>query len=187
MDEAMGERQVLVIDDDRKILQLYQELLTPRGFTVTPCPEGDQVVTRLKTVAYDLVLLDIQMPGIEGTDLLPLIKKICPKTPVILVSAYCDESHAGYYHALGAFEVVSKPFSHEVLIETIMRAVDHQQERIPFVLTNLSLREGRDQLYRKLILTALRKADWNQVKAAELLGVSRYCLIRWLKKLGIAY
>jgi transcriptional regulator with GAF, ATPase, and Fis domain len=66
------------------------------------------------------------------------------------------------------------------------RALD-RQERIPMTLTTLSLREGRDQLYRKLILAALQRTDWNQVKAAELLGVSRYCLIRWLKKLGISY
>ena len=55
------------------------------------------------------------------------------------------------------------------------------------MLRTLSLREGRDQVYRKLILCALQKVHWNQVRAAELLGVSRYCLIRWIKKLGISY
>ena len=72
------------------------------------------------------------------------------------------------------------------MLDTLARALD-RQEQIPLVLTSLSLRAGRDQLYRKLILAALRKTDWNQVKSAELLGVSRYCLIRWLKKLGISY
>ena len=82
--------------------------------------------------------------------------------------------------------MVQKPFSHEILLDTIARALDRQQQ-IPLTLTSLLLREGRDQLYRKLILVALQKTDWNQVKAAELLGVSRFCLIRWLKKLGISY
>lgn len=186
MDEAKRAYRVLVIDDDEKVLGIYQELLKQRGLTVTTCSHSAEAVPRLKADAYDVVLLDIRMPGIEGTDLLPLIKKIRPDLPAIIVSAYCDDTNRGYYHALGAFEIVSKPFSHEVLFDAISRAID-QQERVPLTLTSLSLREGRDQVYRKLILSALRKTNWNQVKSAQLLGVSRYCLMRWMKKLGIAY
>ena len=185
METRRGHR-VLVIDDDEKILSVCKELLTDGGFDVTICPDSTQALPLLKANAYEVALLDIRMPGLEGTDLLPLIKKLYPDLPVILVSAYCDATSAGYYHSLGAFDVVGKPFSHEVLRDTVARALK-RQEHIPLVLTTLSLREGRDQLYRKLILSALRKTDWNQVKASELLGVSRYCLIRWLKKLGISY
>ena len=184
--ETNGQHRVLVIDDDEKLLRICEELLTRRGYAVTTCPDSTQVVPLLKRSAFETVLLDIRMPGFEGTDLLPLIKKIHPELPVILVSAYCDKSNAGYYHALGAFDIIGKPFSHEVLVDTVSRALS-EQEQIPLILTTLSLREGRDLLYRKLIMAALRKTDWNQVKAAELLGVSRYCLIRWLKKLGISY
>lgn len=176
--------RALVIDDDPKLLQVYEELLSRQGFTITTCAESAQTISHLKAQAYDVVLLDIRMPGMEGTDLLPLIKRLCPELPVIIVSAYCDELSRGHYHALGAFEIVSKPFSHELLLDTVERALA-RQERIPLVLTNLSLRQGRDQVYRKLILAALQRTDWNQVKAAELLGVSRYCLIRWMKTLGI--
>jgi len=179
-------RRVLIVDDDEKILKISDELLTRHGYAVTICPDSTQVVPLLKASAFEVVLLDIRMPGFEGTDLLPLIKKIQPDLPVILVSAYCDKTNSGYYHMLGAFDIVGKPFSHELLVDTVGRAVN-QQEHIPLVLTNLSLRAGRDQLYRKLILSALRKTDWNQLRAAELLGVSRYCLIRWMKKLGISY
>ena len=176
--------RALVIDDNRKLLQVYEELLTGRGFAITTCDDSSQAISLLKAQAHDVVLLDIQMPGLEGTDLLPLIKQLQPELPVIVVSAYCDDLNRGYYHALGAFEIVGKPFSHTLLLNTIDRAVA-RQERIPFTLTSLSLREGREQVYRTLILSALQRTKWNQVKAAELLGVSRYCLIRWIKKLGI--
>jgi len=185
MEEMQGRPRVLAIDDEEKILRVYQELLPQRGFAVTTCSASADVVQRLKADAYDVVLLDIRMPGIEGTELLPIIKKAHPDLPVIIVSAYCDEKDVDYYHGLGAFGTISKPFSHEVLLDTIARAID-RQERIPLVLTSLSLREGRDQVSRKLILAALRKTNWNQVKAARLLGVSRYSLIRWIKKLGIS-
>lgn len=179
-------QRVLVIDDDEQLLGISEELLSRHGFSVTTCPDSTQVLALLKANAYGAILLDIRMPGVEGTDLLPLIKKRYPDLPVILVSAYCDESNRRYYYHLGAFDIVGKPYSHEALVDTVSRALE-RQERVPLVLTSLSLREGRDQLYRKLILAALLKTDWNQVKAAELLGVSRYCLIRWLKKLDIAY
>jgi DNA-binding NtrC family response regulator len=182
---AQGHR-ALVVDDDERLLAHYQELLSRCDCQATTCSDSSQALSLLKATPYDVVLLDIRMPGIEGTDLLPLMKKAYPKLPVILVSAYCDESNVAYYRSLGAFEMIGKPFSHEVLRDAVARALN-QESSIPLVLTSLSLREGRDQLYRKLILAALQKTGWNQVKAAELLGVSRYCLIRWLKKLGISY
>ena len=186
MAEPASRHRLLVIDDDEKLLTVYEGLLTRRGFAVTTCPDSTQVMPILKSSAFEVALLDIRMPGLDGSDLLPLMKKACPELPVILVSAYCDEANAAYYASLGAFAMITKPFSHEALLDAVGRALQ-QQEQIPITLTSLSLREGRDQLYRKLILAALRRTGWNQVKSAELLGVSRYCLIRWLKKLGISY
>jgi DNA-binding NtrC family response regulator len=177
--------RVLAVDDNVKLLELCKDLLTEHGYEVDLCEDSTLVLALLKQEEFDIVLLDIRMPGIEGTDLLPLIRKIRPKLPVIIMSAYCDEENVKYYRTLGAFEAISKPFSHEVLLDTIARAVN-RQESIPLVLTSLSLQEGRDQVYRRLILTALRKTNWNQVKAAELLGVSRYGLMRWIKRLNIS-
>ncbi|MBI4597648.1 MAG: response regulator [Candidatus Omnitrophica bacterium] len=179
------ERRILVIDDEENIVSSYRELLTCHHFAVTACSESSQALPLLRAETFDIVLLDIRMPGIEGTDLLPMMKRLRPDLPVILVSAYCDPKDAKHYQSLGAFESLGKPFSHEALVDAIGRALDHQ-ERIPVELRSLSLRQGRDQVYRKLILAALTKTNWNQVKASELLGVSRFCLMRWMKKLGVA-
>lgn len=185
MAEIAAGPRVLVVDDDPKILGIYQELLSQHGFTVTVCADGTHAVPLLKADHFDIVVLDIRVPGMDGADLLPLSKRIHPEVPVIVVSAYCESEHAGYYYALGAFELLRKPFSHEVLLQTLTRALN-QQQQIPLVLTSLSLREGRDQVYRKLILAGLRKTNWNVMKTAGLLGVSRYCLMRWMKKLGVS-
>lgn len=176
--------KALVIDDDPKILTVYQELLGRRGFAVVACDDSARALARVRGEAFHVVLLDVRMPGLEGTDLLPIIKRLQPELPVIIVSAYCDEASKSYYHAMGAFEALSKPFSHERLVDTIERALA-RQEHIPLVLTSLSLQDGRELVYRKLILAALQRTNWNQVKASELLGVSRYCLMRWMKKLSL--
>jgi len=178
--------RVLVIDDDAKICRVLEGVLTDHGCRVTVCPDSDQAMDRLKQDQYGCVLLDIRMKGLQGTELLPILKRNFPMLPVIIVSAYADRSEAGYYTSLGAFDLVTKPFNNDLLVDVVSRAVGIA-ETIPLVLTSLSLAEGRDQVYRKLIVTALRRANWNQVQAAALLGVSRYCLIRWLRKLQITY
>lgn len=182
---AVPTKRVLVIDDDEKILSYSRELLEQHGYQVEVCHSSAEVMSRVNSQPFDAVLLDIRMPGLEGTDVLPLIKRAKPELPVILVSAFYDESNLGYYHALGASDMIPKPYSHERLLNALARVVDHQ-EHIPLTLTNLSLTDGRDRLYRKLMLIALQKTGWNQVKAAELLGVSRYWLIRWMKRLKIS-
>lgn len=184
-EEKKGSRSILVVEDDLEVLHSYEQLLSQRGWHVQTCANGSEAVTLIKEHAYDVVVLDIRLPGIEGTDLLPIMKKLHPDLPVIVVSAYYDDSNPSYYHRLGAFEMLRKPITSEMLLDAIGRALD-QQERIPVVLNSLSLREGRDRVYRKLILAALQKTNWNQVKASKLLGVSRYCLMRWIQKLGIA-
>ena len=181
---AHDSTRILIVDDEQRALTACQELLKLKHFDVTTCSDSRQVLGLIRSASYDAVLLDIRMPGLEGTDLLPLIKHLRPDVPVILVSAYCDPAHADYYQALGASATISKPFSHETLLDTLARTLQ-QEEAIPLTLTSLSLREGRDLVYRKLILSALIKTDWNQVRAAKLLGVSRYCLIRWMKRLGL--
>ncbi len=176
--------RVLVIDDDPKILAVSRELLTQHGYDVTACADSAQALALVKASAYDVVLTDIRMPGLEGTDLLPMLKRLRPSLPVILVSAYCEPEHIGYYQSLGACDMIAKPFSHERLLNAVARVVG-QHETIPLTLTNLRMRDARDHLYRKLILIALQKTGWNQTKASELLGLSRYGLIRWMKRLGV--
>ena len=176
--------RLLIVDDDEQALNAYRALFSPRGMAVTTCSDSRQVLPLLADGPYRAVVLDIRMPGREGTDLLPLIKRSHPELPVILVSAYCVPEHADYYRQLGADAALPKPFSAEVLLETIER-VTGRQEQIPLLLRSLSLKDARDQVTRKLILVALARTGWNQVKAAELLSVSRYCLIRWMKKLDL--
>ena len=177
---------ILVIDDDPNICQLVQRILAEYGYAVTACPDSARAITLLKETSYSCVLLDIRMKGLEGTDLLPIIKRNFSTTPVIVVSAYCDRQDISYYSSLGACDFLAKPFNDEQLLETVNRAVG-VTESIPIVLSSLSFTEARDQVYRKLIITALRRTNWNQSKAAQLLGISRYSLIRWLRRLGIQY
>jgi len=178
--------RVLVVDDDLNMCRLTEMALTRSGYKVTICTDSTKAMDLLKDGPYGCVLLDIRMKGLEGTELLPLIKHHFPQLPVILVSAYCDRSNAGYYASLGAFDIVTKPYTDDLLLDVVSRAVGGK-ETIPVTLTSLSLNEARDQVFRKLIIAALQRSNWNQVKAAKLLGISRYSLRRWLQRFQITY
>lgn len=178
--------RVLVVDDDPWIRELAERILTQRGYRVTTCSESVRAIDMLREGPYGCVLLDIRMAGLQGTELLLIIKHNFAALPVIIVSSYCAPADAAYYGSLGAFDLVPKPFDGDLLVDAVNRAVGVTQA-IPLVLTSLSLIEAREQVYRKLIVAALQRAHWNQIKAAQLLGVSRHCLIRWLRKLQISY
>lgn len=179
-------QRILVIDDDPSMCKLTEMALKRSGYGVTVCTDSTKAMDLLKDGPYSCVLLDIRMKGLEGTELLPLIKHTFPTLPVVLVSAYLDRSNASYYASLGAFELVTKPYTDELLLDVVSRAVAGT-ETIPVTLTSLSLAEGRDQVFRRLIIAALQRSKWNQVKAAKLLGISRYSLMRWLRKLQITF
>jgi len=179
--------KVLVVDDEPKVARVLKQTLELKGYRVTTCADCTKVLSLLKAEPYDLVLLDIRMPGLEGTELLPLIKKLKPELPVVIVSAYYDRSQASALTALGAYDVVHKPFEAQVLLGIVARALGERHSLTLSVhLASLRLREARDQLYRKVIVAALRQARWNHAEAARLLGISRRCLFVWIKRLGLA-
>ena len=178
--------RVLVVDDELNMCKIMEAALQARGYEVTICTESAKAMDRLQAKPYGCVLMDLQMKDIEGTELLPIIKHRFPDLPVVIVSAFIDQSNKSYYTSLGAFEVVAKPFSDNLLIDVVSRALG-MTDTIPLTLSSLSLSEARDRVFRKLIITALRRANWNQVKAAQHLGISRHSLIRWLRRLKITY
>lgn len=177
--------RVLLVDDEAEALTVCAAGLTAHGCAVTTCADSATVLLLLRTRPMDVIVLDLRMPVLEGTDLLPLIKQQYPDLPVVIASAYCDEASARYCRQMGACEVINKPFTQDALLAAIHRAL-REEEAIPLVLTTLSLADARQQVYRRLILAALRKTRWNQTQAAVHLGISRYTLLRWIKRLGLA-
>ncbi|MBI2870877.1 MAG: response regulator [Candidatus Omnitrophica bacterium] len=179
-------KPVLIVDDDEGVADTVRQVLEHAGYASDHCQESPKAVSFLERKSYGCVLLDIRMPKMEGTEVIQLIKKKYPDLPVIIVSAFADGPDSTYYSSLGAFDVVAKPFSNEVLVRAVNRAAgDSDVTRL--TLTGLNLDEARDQIYRKLIVKALNHCSWNQQKAAEVLGISRYALNRWLRKLEIKF
>ena len=91
-------KKILIVDDEEVILFLYQEELEEEGFAVETAMNGDQALQRFKTAPPNLVILDINMPGMNGIEVLRQMKAINVDLPVILSSAYPE-----YKEDLGAW------------------------------------------------------------------------------------
>ena len=83
-----GSGRILIIDDEAAIRDSLETLLTLEGFTVTMAEEGNSGLDLLAREEFDLLLLDLSLPGESGMDLLPRIKASHPQLPVIMITAY---------------------------------------------------------------------------------------------------
>jgi DNA-binding response OmpR family regulator len=114
--------RVLVIDDEPAIRQLLSRALTGHGFEVDAAADGTAGLDMVTRGSYDVVLLDVVMPGTPGTDVLPRVLERCPGQNVIMLSALGDPRVKVRCLELGAVDYVTKPFT---LAELVARLRVH--------------------------------------------------------------
>jgi two-component system OmpR family response regulator len=118
--------KILVTDDEENIRNLLCETLRLSGYSPTPAQSGTEALTLIKNTKFDLVLLDINMPVVNGFMVLEKIRSSNSNLPVIMLSARADKSDIVAGLRDGADDYVSKPFSIEELItriSTVLRRV----------------------------------------------------------------
>ena len=116
--------KVWVADDDNAIRIVLEESLSSAGFNVKTFSTGDDVVTQLKIETPDLILTDVQMPGMLGYDLLKHVTDNYEEIPVIVMTAFTDMQAAVDSYGGGAFEYIPKPFDLEEASQIINRALE---------------------------------------------------------------
>ena len=109
---AVGYRpRILVVDDEKRIRDGCQAVLTGEGYEVACAETGKQGLQMINREHYDIILLDLMMPGMSGLDILPEIKGDHPDTVVIVITGYATVEHSIEAMKAGAFDFISKPFS----------------------------------------------------------------------------
>ncbi len=118
--------KVLVIDDESAILDTLRILLKNRGFDPTTAQGGKAGLEALQSGRPDIVLTDIRMPGVSGTDILEASREMDPELPVILMTAQATLQSAIQAVNEGAFYYIQKPFSNDELIAILQRAAEQR-------------------------------------------------------------
>jgi DNA-binding NtrC family response regulator len=120
---VVGEPRILIIDDEDAIRESLDTLLTLEGFSVNSAGDGPSGMELLSRNEYDLLLLDLALPGQSGIDLLPRIVEMQPNLPVIMITAYGTVGNVVDAIRAGAENFVQKPWDNEKLLADIRAAV----------------------------------------------------------------
>ncbi len=115
--------RILIIDDEAGIRDSLETLLTLEGFQVESASNGNAGLDMLTRHSYDLLLLDLALPGETGIDLLPRIKSLAPNVPVIMITAYGTVGNVVDAIRAGASNFVQKPWDNEKLLADIRTAI----------------------------------------------------------------
>ena len=141
--QAAGAASILVIDDEAAIRESLEVLLTLEGYTVKMAADGEQGLRVLDMESFDLLLLDLALPGQSGMELLPQIKERLPDLPIIMITAYGTVDNVVEAIRNGAENFVQKPWDNEKLLADIRSAVArHKAEE-----ENLQLKRTLKQRY----------------------------------------
>src|SRR5947199_9420414 len=101
--------RILVVDDEALIRDTLAEYLTQEGFAVDACASGEQALELAAERRYDVALCDVQLPGIDGIELLERLLKLSPQTFVLLVTAFATVQNAVEAFQRGAHDYLMKP------------------------------------------------------------------------------
>jgi DNA-binding NtrC family response regulator len=120
--------KVLIADDEKEFIETLAQRLEMRDFAVTTVGSGDAAIEIAEKINFDVIILDVQMPEINGIDALKKIKEITPLTPVIMLTGEATVENAIQGMKLGAFDFLIKPTETERLSEKIKQAYAHKHE-----------------------------------------------------------
>ena len=135
--------RILIIDDEASIRESLETLLTIEGYSVETAHEGDSGLERIDRSSYDLVLLDLALPGKNGLEILQLIRERNPDLPVIMITAFGTVDNVVEAIRTGAQNFVQKPWDNEKLLADIRSAIAryHAEEE------NVQLKRALKQRY----------------------------------------
>jgi DNA-binding response OmpR family regulator len=166
--------RVLLIDDDARLAELLNGYFDPQGVVVVHASSGHAGLTQLVAGGFDVVLLDVMMPGMDGLAVLRKIRDAGHRTPVIMLTARGDEADRVVGLELGADDYVAKPFSPRELLARL-RAVVRRAD--PAAVAEKLTAAG-------ITVDASAREAWVDGKSVELTGLEIDLLLALLRRAG---
>jgi len=165
--EAKG--KVLVVDDAPDTLEIIQKLLRYEGYDVMVVSTGEEGIKRVETENPEVVLMDINLPGIDGTEALRRIRVINPFQCVIMLTAFATIDNAIQALKEGASDFVKKPFENEHLIHIVNQCLEksktlREKEKLEEEVRRLSITDDLTNLYNHRHFFKTLEAELTRLK-----------------------
>jgi len=149
----MVKEKILVVEDEEDILELIIYNLSQEGYRAKGVTSGEEALRILRKETFDLVILDLMLPGVDGKDVCKTIKQdseMC-NTPVIMVTARGEESDVVIGLELGADDYITKPFSNKIMVARVRAvirrsAASFTEKETSLEFGNLSIHPGHHEV-----------------------------------------
>ncbi|MFQ6618101.1 MAG: sigma-54-dependent transcriptional regulator [Fidelibacterota bacterium] len=132
---------ILIVDDESIVRVSLTALLSEEGFNVDSAGSGEEALKKVSTGGWDLLMVDIKMPGMDGIELLKKIKGLQPEIPIIIITAYASIGTAVNAMKSGAEDYLVKPFNTDELKFVIQKTINHQKVKIENIRLKKQLQE----------------------------------------------
>lgn len=174
----MAKASILIVEDDEDILELISYNLGKEGYTVVGVRSGEEALEKIGNVNPDLIILDIMLPGIDGTDVLRSLKRNneTAAIPVIMATAKSEDSDIVSGLELGADDYIAKPFSPKVLIARIRALLRRNAEKASL------LRESEDILAIGPLRLDCRRHSLDIHDSAVELSATEFAILEYLMR-----
>lgn len=113
--------RILIVDDESDLRNLLNHVLTQAGYEVMEAPDGEAALNILRKEKFDIAFLDIQMPNVNGIQVLKHIQKNSPSTKAIMLTGYANLKNAMEAKEFGATDFIGKPYKIEDILSTVQR------------------------------------------------------------------
>ena len=157
--------RLLIVDDEARFLKTLSERLTLRDFDVTAVANGKDAIARARDRDYDLALVDLRMPGMDGAEVLEVLKREHPYMEVIILTGHGSIDSAVKCTAAGSHSFLQKPCRTEELLRVLQEAYQRRLERL------VDLRE--DEL-KKITELATTESPLSLLRHLKELEVARH-------------
>jgi FixJ family two-component response regulator len=141
-----NDARVLVVDDDTDVCDFLGQMIPRLGVRVETTSNPLEVLELVQDTFFNVILLDIKMPGKSGMELLPEIVEVSPYTKVIIISGFADKNSPISALRLGAFDFLEKPFDHNLLSHSINRALETQKTELAYRNEKIKLQDASRRL-----------------------------------------
>ena len=149
--------RILIVDDEPGIRQSLKGVFEDEGFTTETVSSGEACLKKIEENSYDLVLLDIWLPGIDGLETLRRLREKSPNTHVIIISGHATIATAVTATKLGAYDFIEKPLSLEHTLLTARNALSHRRLEQANDLLRHQLEDRFNIVGESIPVKALRK------------------------------
>jgi len=135
--------KILVVDDEEDLQELLRYNLEKEGYAVTCVPSGEEALAAVKRLSFDLIVLDLMLPGIDGYEVCRSLKKETrsSRIPIVMLTAKGEDSDIVAGLELGADDYVTKPFSPRVLAARIRMILRRRRKEEPASQATVKIRQ----------------------------------------------